>query len=129
MINFLAPFLIPKVNFPISQISAITAISTHYNNLHWETINYNQAINLKHFDNILTKNKNLQFDLLKINRSPALIIIIDKLNYEFIVKEFVFNKSFILMIDAGPAIRSSFYDKFKNINLNYAINKDIFMII
>ena len=127
MMNFITPFLMPKVNVPIISINSCY----NNNNLHlnWEKINYDQAINLKHFDYILNKNKNLQFDLLKVNGLPTLIIIIDKLNYEFIVKEFVFNKSFILMIDAGPAIRSSFYDKFKNINLNYAINKDIFMII
>ncbi len=126
MMNFITPFLMPKVNIPIISINSCY----NNNNLHlnWEKINYKQAINLKHFDNILNKDKILEYNLLKIDGLPALITIIDKSNKN-VVKEFIFNKSFILMIDKGPIIRSSFYDKFKNINLNYAINKDIFMII
>lgn len=124
--NFITPLLVPKVNIPIISISSCYNNNNLY--LDWEKINYDQAINLKHFDNILNQDEILEYNLLKIDGLPALITIIDKSNKN-VVKEFVFNKSFILMIDAGPAIRSSFYDKFKNINLNYAINKDIFMII
>jgi hypothetical protein len=132
--NFITSFLIPKVNIPIISINSCYK----NNNLHldWEKINYNQVINLKHFDNILnkdndilTKDQILEYNLLKIDGLPTLIIVIDKSNNKNVVKEFIFNKSFILMIDAGSIIRKSFYDKFKNINLNDAINKDIFMII
>lgn len=131
MINNISPFL-SKHNIPISSYSRNINLLINSNNfekydLSWEKINYNENINFKHFDNILTKEKIFYIYLLKINAIPALIIIIDR--NEKNVKEFVFNKSLILMLDAGSEIRLSFYKKFKNINFKNALNKNIFMII
>ena len=135
MIHYIIPFLIPKFNFPTSYNSNGIKPFMNYNqfeyNLYWEKINYNQGINLKHFDNILsTKKKESYMELLKINGIPALIIIIDKdVSNNRYIKEFIFNKSLILMLDVGPLIRISFYKKFKKIDFKNALNKNVFIII
>ena len=134
MIKYVIPFLLPKLNYPTYYSNCIKSKCISLNNfdynLSWEKINNNQGINFKHFDNILTKKGEYNMELLKINGIPSLIILIDKNenNYDYI-KEFVFNKSFILILDAGPLIRMSFYRKFKHIDFKNALNKDVFLII
>lgn len=133
MIKYIIPFLLPKLNYKMYQTNNYSCSINSNNfdyNLCWEKINYNQGINFKHFDNILTKKIEYNMELLKIDGIPALIIIMDKNEYNNnYIKEFVFNKSLILMLDAGPLIRISFYRRFKYIDFKNALNKDVFMII
>ena len=52
------------------------------------------------------------------------------INNEFkYVEEFIINKNLMLMFDASPLMRLSFYKNFKKINMKNALNKDIFLII
>ena len=134
MIKYIIPFLLHKVNYQgynyFNRVNSVMIISNFDYNLYWEKINYNQDIDLKHFDNILSEKKEYDMELLKINGIPALIIIIDKNEYnDYYVREFVFNKSLILMLDAGSSIRISFYKRFRNIDFKNALNKNIFIII
>ena len=64
-------------------------------------------------------------EIFKISGIPAALIVVSE-NY---VEEFILNKNLILMFDAGPFIRKSFYKNFKHLNINNALNKDIFLII
>ena len=124
MLNFITPLLLPKI---INSNVIMRYPIIKEENLSWEKIKYYENFNFKHFDNILSENKNSYLELLKINGYPALIIIVDN-KYKYI-KEFVLNKKLILFLDAGPLIRLSYYKKFKNIPFEHAINKNIFLII
>jgi len=85
---------------------------------------YFYKMNTNNYDN---NNNNYYGEMFKIFGYPATLIII---NNEFkYVEEFIINKNLILMFDASPLLRSSFYKKYKNINIKNAINNCTFLII
>lgn len=45
------------------------------------------------------------------------------------IKEFHFNESMLLMFDAGPPMRKLLRQKYKNIDISRAMNRDKFLII
>tara|TARA_A100001015_G_C14879383_1_gene667744 strand:+ start:98 stop:481 length:384 start_codon:yes stop_codon:yes gene_type:complete len=102
------------------------------NDISWEKTNNCKNIIDKYFynmnkNNYQSNNNNYYGEMFKIFGYPATIVIINK---KFkTVEEFIINKNLMLMFDAGPLIRLSFYKKFKNLNIKNALNKDIFLII
>lgn len=74
----------------------------------------------------LNNNENYYGEIFRLYGYPAAIVIINNKKY---VKEFIINKSLILMFDAGPYLRKSFYENFKNYKINNALNKNEFLII
>ena len=107
------------------------------NNLHekdvsWEKTNNCKNIIDKYFYkmnkiNYQNNDNNYYGEIFKIFGYPATLIIINnKFKY---VEEFIINKNLMLMFDAVPLMRWSFYKNFKKINIKNALNKDIFLII
>tara|TARA_Y100000389_G_scaffold49009_1_gene44616 strand:+ start:7339 stop:7701 length:363 start_codon:yes stop_codon:yes gene_type:complete len=98
----------------------------------WEKTNNCKNIIDKYFYNMNKINyrnndSNYYGEMFKIFGYPATLIII---NNEFkYVEEFIINKNLMLMFDASPLMRLSFYKNFKKINMKNALNKDIFLII
>ncbi len=100
----------------------------------WEKTNNCENIINKYFNNMNIKkyennNNNYYGEMFKILGYPAAIVIINNKYKKLFIEEFIINKNLMLMFDAAPLMRLSFYKKFKNINLKHAINKNIFMII
>ena len=86
--------------------------------------NYFHKMNINNYEN---NNENYYGDIFKIHGQPATLIIINKkFNY---IEEFIINKNLILMFDASSLMRLSYYKKFKKINMETAINKDIFLLM
>ena len=104
----------------------------NYNDISWEKTNNCKNIINKYFYNMNEKqyknnDNNFYGEMFKINGYPATLVIINKnLNS---VEEFIINKNLLLMFDASKLLRSSFYDNFKKLNINNALNKNIFLII
>ena len=98
----------------------------------WEKTNNCKNIIDKYFYNMnkinyYNNDSNYYGEIFKIFGYPATLIII---NNEFkYVEEFIINKNLMLMFDASPLMRLSFYKNFKKINMKNALNKDIFLII
>ena len=98
----------------------------------WEKTNNCENIINKYFNNMNIKkyennNNNYYGEMFKIFGYPATLIIINnKFKY---VEEFIINKNLILMFDASPLMRLSFYKNFKKINIKNALNKEIFLNI
>tara|TARA_B100000902_G_scaffold396629_1_gene458187 strand:- start:7683 stop:8102 length:420 start_codon:yes stop_codon:yes gene_type:complete len=98
----------------------------------WEKTNNCKNIIDKYFHNMNIKkyqnnDVNIYGEMFKIFGYPATLIIINnKFNY---IEEFIINKNLIMMFDAAPIMRWTYYKKFKNIKFKNAINKNIFMII
>ncbi len=86
--------------------------------------NYFHKMNINNYEN---NNENYYGNMFKIHGQPATLIIINK-KYNYI-EEFIINKNLILMFDASLLMRLSYYKKFKKINMETAINKDIFLLI
>tara|TARA_Y100000768_G_scaffold151640_1_gene113374 strand:+ start:2689 stop:3108 length:420 start_codon:yes stop_codon:yes gene_type:complete len=86
--------------------------------------NYFHKMNINNYEN---NNENYYGYMFKIHGQPATLIIINK-KYKYI-EEFIINKNLILMFDASSLMRLSYYKKFKKINMENAINKDIFLLI
>ena len=104
------------------------------NDISWEKTNNCENIINKYFNNMNIKkyennNNNYYGEMFKILGYPATIVIINNKYKKLFIEEFIINKNLMLMFDAAPLMRVSFYKKFKNINLKHAINKNIFMII
>mgnify|MGYP001265088513 FL=1 len=102
------------------------------NDVSWEkTVKCKNIIN-KYFKNNNVKQYENNDDMIygeifKIFGYPATLVVINnKFNS---VEEFIINKNLIMMFDASPIMRRSFYTKFKNININKALNKKIFLVI
>ena len=99
----------------------------------WEKTNDYKNINNKYFynkdynieDNVETK----YGEIFKIQGVPAALLIINTSNNYYYVEKFVFNKNLMLMFDAGPMLRWSYYNNFKHISFKNAENKDEFLII
>jgi len=66
-------------------------------------------------------------ELFKIYGVPAVAIIINNNNNNVI--DFIINKNLILMFDAGPLCRYSFYKKYKKYCIKNALHKNDFLII
>jgi len=104
----------------------------NYNDVSWEKTNNCKNIINKYFYNMNEKqykNNDNDFygEMFKIFGYPATLVIINKnLNS---VEEFIINKNLMLMFDASALLRSSFYNNFKKLNINNALNKNIFLII
>ena len=65
--------------------------------------------------------------MFKIYGYPAALIIINnKFNN---VEEFIINKNLILMFNVSSLMRDSFNIKYKKVNIENALNKNIFLII
>jgi len=104
------------------------------NDVSWEkTYNCKNIIN-KYFykmnkNNYENYNNNYYGEMFKIFGYPATLIIINKNNKFNYVEEFIINKNLIMMFDASPLMRWTYYKKFKKLNIKKALNKDIFLII
>ncbi len=127
-------------NIPIYMIKYLktkTYMGTNQLNnkdISWEKTNNCENIINKYFNNMNIKkyennNNNYYGEMFKILGYPAAIVIINNKYKKLFIEEFIINKNLMLMFDAAPLMRLSFYKKFKNINLKHAINKNIFMII
>ena len=127
-------------NMPIYMIKYLktkTYMGTNQLNnkdISWEKTNNCENIINKYFNNMNIKkyennNNNYYGEMFKILGYPAAIVIINNKYKKLFIEEFIINKNLMLMFDAAPLMRLSFYKKFKNINLKHAINKNIFMII
>lgn len=98
----------------------------------WERTDKCEDIINKYFRN-MNENKYKNNDneicgeMFKIFGYPGLLIIFNKDGNR--VDEFIMNKNLILMFDASSIMRFEFYKKYKKINIDKAINKDIFLII
>ena len=98
----------------------------------WEKTNNYKHIVKKYFYNydlkdIINKYDNSYAELFKIYGVPAVAIIVNNNNKDVI--DFIINKNLILMFDAGPLFRYSFYKNYKNYSIKNAINKNSFLII
>lgn len=98
----------------------------------WERTDKCEDIINKYFRNMNeNKYKNndnkISGEMFKIYGYPGLLIIFNKDDNR--IEEFIMNKNLILMFDASPIMRYEFYKKYKKINIDKAINKDIFLII
>jgi len=92
----------------------------NYNDVSWEKTNNCKNIINKYFYNMNEKqykNNDNDFygEMFKIFGYPATLVII--------------NKNLMLMFDASALLRSSFYNNFKKLNINNALNKNTFLII
>ena len=96
---------------------------------YFKNLNFNQYHNLDNNNN--NKNDNYYYygEIFKISGYPAALVIINNKFNEMYIEEFILNKNLIMMFDAGPIMRLSFYNKFKKITINKAINKEVFLII
>ena len=98
----------------------------------WEKSNNYKNIVKKYFYNydlkdIINKYDNSYAELFKIYGVPAVAIIVNNNNKDVI--DFIINKNLILMFDAGPLFRYSFYKNYKNYSIKNALNKNSFLII
>ena len=122
---------IPIVNYLKNNIN-MNAHNLDNNDVSWEKTNNCKTIIDKYFYNMnkniyQNNNDNYYGQIFKIFGYPATIIIINnKFKY---VEEFIINKNLILMFDAAPLMRWTFYKNFKKINIKNSLNKDIFLII
>ena len=128
----LAPKPIPIMMKPAIQPFWTNNIVSKYD-IAWEKTNDYKNINNKYFynkDYIIEDNVETKYgEIFKIQGVPAALLIINKTDNYYYVEKFVFNKNLILMFDAGPMLRWSYYNKFKNISFKNAENKDEFLII
>ena len=121
---------LPIVNYLTTNIN-MKLLDEKYTN--WEKIYKFDNILYKYFnpdDYHNLQNKNLNYDkfchIFTIYGVPAAVAIIKNNN---IVTDFVLNKNLILMFDAGPVMRKTFYKKFKYLNIKSSFNKEHFLII
>ena len=121
---------LPIVNYLTTNIN-MKLLDEKYTN--WEKIYKFDNILYKYFnpdDYHNLQNKNLNYDkfchIFTIYGVPAALAIIKNNN---IVTDFVLNKNLILMFDAGPVMRKTFYKKFKYLNIKSSFNKEHFLII
>ena len=85
---------------------------------------YFHKMNIKDYNNLDNK---FYGEMFKIYGYPGVLVVIN--NKSNSVEEFIINKNLMLMFDATKLMRWSFYKKFKKLNINHALNKDIFLII
>lgn len=85
---------------------------------------YFHKMNIQNYNNLDNK---FYGEIFKIYGYPGVLVIIN--NKSNSVEEFIINKNLMLMFDATKLMRWSFYEKFKKLNMNDALNKDIFLII
>ena len=108
----------------------INTIPLDNKDVSWEKTNNCKNIIDKYFYKMNKnnyENKNCYGEIFKIFGYPATIVIINnKFKY---VEEFIINKNLILMFDAGPLMRWTFYKNLKKINIKNSLNKNIFLII
>ena len=121
---------LPIVNYLTTNIN-MKILDEKYTN--WEKVYKFDNILYKYFnidDYRNLQNKNLNYDkfchIFTIYGVPAALAIIKNNN---IVTDFVLNKNLILMFDAGPVMRKTFYKKFKYLNIKSSFNKQHFLII
>ena len=95
---------------------------------YFKNLNVNKYNNLNN-NNLNNDNYYYYGEIFKISGYPAALIIINNKFNNMFIEEFILNKNLIMMFDAGPIMRLSFYNKFKKMTINKAINKDIFLII
>lgn len=135
---YIIPMCFSVQNMPIPMINILKKNvymginSLQETDVSWEKTNNCKNIIDKYFYNMNKINyrnndSNYYGEMFKIFGYPATLIII---NNEFkYVEEFIINKNLMLMFDASPLMRLSFYKNFKKINMKNALNKDIFLII
>lgn len=121
---------LPIVNYLKTNIN-MKLLDEKYTN--WEKLYKFDNILYKYFnpdDYYNLQNKNVNYDkfchIFTIYGVPAALAIIKNNN---IVTDFVLNKNLILMFDAGPVMRKTFYKKFKYLNIKSSFNKEHFLII
>lgn len=121
---------IPIINYLKTNVK-MGSTELREENIGWEKINNYDKILNKYFDNYKNKylNENTYAEIFKIHGVPAAAIIMEFNIKKNIVFEFVLNKNLILMFDAGPLMRKSFYLKFKKLQYNDALHKIEFLII
>ena len=135
---YIIPMCFSVQNIPIPMINILKKNvymginSLQETDVSWEKTNNCKNIIDKYFYNMnkinyYNNDSNYYGEIFKIFGYPATLIII---NNEFkYVEEFIINKNLMLMFDASPLMRLSFYKNFKKINMKNALNKDIFLII
>ncbi len=99
------------------------------NKVRWEPANNISPIIAKYFklNNNNIKREYNQGHLFCIDGIPAAAFIID--NTYIKIERFYLNKNLLLMFDAGPEMRFTFYKKFKHLSMENSINKSDFLII
>tara|TARA_Y100000389_G_C17379158_1_gene473364 strand:- start:221 stop:646 length:426 start_codon:yes stop_codon:yes gene_type:complete len=123
----------PVINYLRNNV--ITNMNTNIlkeNDISWEKSNNYKNIVKKYFYNYDVKNninkyENSYAELFKIYGVPACAVIINKENNN--VENFILNKNLMLMYDAGPLCRYSFYKNYKKYNIKNALHKNEFLII
>jgi hypothetical protein len=138
LLLIIIPLCIPVKNMPMPTVKFLknngqmSANTLQEKDISWEKTNNCKNIIEKYFNKMSNnkyKNNDNEFygEIFKILGHPAsLIIVNNKLNC---VDEFIINKNLILMFDAAPLMRWSFYKNYYKLNIKNAINKDIFLII
>jgi len=138
LLSIIIPLCLQVKNIPMPLVNILKnnaklgVNSLQENDISWEKTNNCENIIDKYFhkmNNNKYKNNDNEFygEMFKICGHPAsLIIINNKFKY---VDEFIINKNLILMFDAAPLMRWSFYKKYGKLNIKNAINKDVFLII
>ena len=134
----LVPLCLHIQNIPMPIVNYLkTNINSQVNILNekdvsWEKTNNCNSIIDKYFYKINInkyKNNDKEYygEIFKIFGYPASLIIIN--NNLKQVDEFIINKNLILMFDAGPLMRWTFYKKFKKIDIKKSENKITFLHI
>ena len=122
---------VPMINYLRNNVNmGINVINE--NDVSWEKtfkckniINkYFHKMNIKDYNNLDNK---FYGEMFKIYGYPGVLVVIN--NKSNSVEEFIINKNLMLMFDATKLMRWSFYKKFKKLNINHALNKDLFLII
>jgi hypothetical protein len=138
LLSIIIPLCMPVKNMPMPLVNILKnnaqmGVNTlQEKDISWEKTNNCKNIIEKYFhkmNNNKYKNNDYEYygEMFKIFGHPAsLIIVNNKFNC---VDEFIINKNLILMFDAAPLMRWSFYKNFKKLNIQNAVNKDIFLII
>lgn len=138
LLLIIIPLSLHIQNMPIPMINALKKhTEMGKNNLQEKDVSWKKTNNCKNIidkyfykmnKNIYNNNDNNYYgEMFKIFGYPATLIIINnKFNY---VEEFIINKNLMLMFDAAPLMRYTYYKNFKKLNIKKAKNKDIFLII
>ena len=138
LILTIVPLCLHVQNIPISLVNYLknnvnmNACNLNDKDVSWEKTNNCKNIIDKYFykmnKNIYENNNYYYYgEIFKIFGYPATIVIIN--NKFKSVEEFIINKNLILMFDASPLMRWTFYKKFKKFNIKNALNKEIFLNI
>lgn len=99
------------------------------NRVRWESSNNIAPLLAKYFqssDNSIIREYNYGH-LFCIDGVPAASFITDETN--LMVKRFYLNKNLLMMFDAGPLMRFTFYEKYKYLCIENSKNKLDFLII